>query len=550
MPRHYMQTDLEVVNVEEFGAVGDGTTDDTESFNLAIQKIEENGGGTLHVPMGTYLLRDAVHLTDNLKITSSGATLMKDGTSNSYYVFLALSKRGKGYGAGASNVIIEGLTIKGSFSAKRGASITLHHSENVHIRNCIFREAVVSGHPIDLGGCSEVLISECSFEGFTPQPNRRYVEAIQIDHSTAEGNGGIDHPDSYDGLACRNVTVQNCKFVPLTIEGDTYPAPNPLGSHSRVDGFVFENIKFINNYVEGGVDVGSLVEPYSYADGWLHFYHIHGLEILGNTFINTTGNNARLLALYTLDTAIGLDELDNPNPPKVAYTPMPPKNVIFSRNTVIGFKHIDNARVIFLQGREVNSQRYYTENIKITNNKFDSCYSVESTSASGYNISADLVNANLASSVEIQGNHCTSIRRLLYATKSKKIAVRENDIVNGYYVPVSVDESEDVIVDNNQIDNYGGGIYMRNVTRASVKGNTLKDENSAVKSSYPQAIAMNTVNRGVIKDNNITASSGTELNYGINVYGTSNTGMVKDNIVTGFPTNVRIGPDTVGYTTS
>jgi hypothetical protein len=118
----------------------------------------------------------------------------------------------------------------------------------VTIRNCTFTESVVSGHAIDLGGCSDILVENCWFFGFKSVVSREYVEAIQCDNSTAEGNGGID--GAYDGLPTRNLTVQNCKFLPLTINGTKYNAPNPLGAHARVEGQWFTNIKFLNNYVE------------------------------------------------------------------------------------------------------------------------------------------------------------------------------------------------------------------------------------------------------------------------------------------------------------
>ena len=44
------------VSVKNFGAMGDGVTDDTPAIQVAINKLEASGGGTLQVPAGTYLL--------------------------------------------------------------------------------------------------------------------------------------------------------------------------------------------------------------------------------------------------------------------------------------------------------------------------------------------------------------------------------------------------------------------------------------------------------------------------------------------------------------
>jgi hypothetical protein len=43
------------VNVRDFGAVGDGVTDDTDAFRAALQSLTEEGGNCL-VPAGTYLI--------------------------------------------------------------------------------------------------------------------------------------------------------------------------------------------------------------------------------------------------------------------------------------------------------------------------------------------------------------------------------------------------------------------------------------------------------------------------------------------------------------
>jgi Pectate lyase superfamily protein len=44
------------INVKDYGAKGDGITDDTGAIQGAINKLEASGGGTLNVPAGTYLL--------------------------------------------------------------------------------------------------------------------------------------------------------------------------------------------------------------------------------------------------------------------------------------------------------------------------------------------------------------------------------------------------------------------------------------------------------------------------------------------------------------
>jgi len=52
-----VQTKLrESVSVKDFGAVGDGVTDDTAAIQAAITYLDTLGGGTIHVPRGEYII--------------------------------------------------------------------------------------------------------------------------------------------------------------------------------------------------------------------------------------------------------------------------------------------------------------------------------------------------------------------------------------------------------------------------------------------------------------------------------------------------------------
>jgi hypothetical protein len=50
----------ETVSVKDFGAVGDGVTDDTAAIQAAIDTVFNAGGGTVHIPTGTYLVSGIV----------------------------------------------------------------------------------------------------------------------------------------------------------------------------------------------------------------------------------------------------------------------------------------------------------------------------------------------------------------------------------------------------------------------------------------------------------------------------------------------------------
>jgi len=61
----------ERVSVKDFGAVGDGVTDDTEEIQNAMTYLESVGGGVLFFPAGTYLISPILHTTYCLPLKSN-----------------------------------------------------------------------------------------------------------------------------------------------------------------------------------------------------------------------------------------------------------------------------------------------------------------------------------------------------------------------------------------------------------------------------------------------------------------------------------------------
>ena len=60
------------VDVQEFGARGDGATDDTDAFQGALDAIDAAGGGVVNVPRGTYIIGQ-VTLGSNTWVRGAGA---------------------------------------------------------------------------------------------------------------------------------------------------------------------------------------------------------------------------------------------------------------------------------------------------------------------------------------------------------------------------------------------------------------------------------------------------------------------------------------------
>ena len=64
-------------NVIDFGAAGNGITDDTDAFRNAVSYVESLGGGTVYVPVGYYCLTDTITLPKGVGLVGE----LKEGTA-------------------------------------------------------------------------------------------------------------------------------------------------------------------------------------------------------------------------------------------------------------------------------------------------------------------------------------------------------------------------------------------------------------------------------------------------------------------------------------
>lgn len=65
----------ETVSVKDpaYGAIGDGSTDDTVAIQAAITAVRASGGGVLHFPAGTYKITSTLTTCDSVYFTGEGA---------------------------------------------------------------------------------------------------------------------------------------------------------------------------------------------------------------------------------------------------------------------------------------------------------------------------------------------------------------------------------------------------------------------------------------------------------------------------------------------
>lgn len=519
------------VNIKEFGAKGDGKTDDTQAFINAFNTAKTNGSLDLYVPDGDYIMDGYAELWSNSHIRlSKGARIIKGPTSTTQYCFLmGRTTTSKGYGSGPKNITIEGGRFEGYEGS--GVSFTSHHVSGLHVRNCVFYLAIRTGHVFDLAGCENVLIEDCEFHGMNVQSGREYAEAIQIDCSTSEGLSG--NYSNYDGLPTRNVTVQRCKFLPIYENGKIkYPAPNAMGAHNFVEGMYYTNLRFIDNIVQ---DAPARVSGNTGC--WVRFYAGDGIIISGNRFINTTSTHCVCVGFHSKANATLFKDVALADAPSSSVTPIPCKNIIVENNIFIGFDSVKTGLyVVEVDGHK--SKGEYVKNAKILNNTF--LEGMASSAAKGTDVGSDVIYGNMVDGLYIEGNVINTARRMCYVGDSKNILIRGNEAINCYFLAISTSNNVGLIIDKNLIRDCAGAIYTAATIDLIISDNEIYNISDSAKAKYNNVIAMKECTNGLCTRNILRDTLNTTFTRAIHCYTSGSYVAILDNIVKGFDKPIEV----------
>ena len=269
-----------IVNVQDYGAKGDGITDDTAAIDDAIWN-----GNTIYFPYGTYLLSTCLYNESDpstsaaLQVRSGqrlifdrGAVLLRGSDAVNHMLYTENEGNATEY-AGASDIEIIGATFDENESLSTNCTaLNLSHAKNVKIKNCKFINSSGTWHSIEVNSSKDVYISECIFE------NNQNEEDIQIDSANGTGNIG-----SNDGTSCDNIHIYNCIF---DTQGHVAIGGHDNGQHKniRVYNNIFrsngnpdrghcaftENTRYIDVYNNTFIDAGGINIPSTYKSSTIH----------------------------------------------------------------------------------------------------------------------------------------------------------------------------------------------------------------------------------------------------------------------------------------
>lgn len=179
------------VNVKTFGAMGDGDTHDSKSFQSALDYLESKGGGKLLVPSGLYILEKTVLIPSNCHVEGQGKSTKLRGFRPQGVQGLALiANKGiataSGYN-GASDFSVTNLSI----DSPDTNGIVLIHAKNGYFSN-IYGENTFH-HIFDITGSKNIIIENMYVTGHSG------TSPFQIDGYQPSGDRFIFNNNIWDG---------------------------------------------------------------------------------------------------------------------------------------------------------------------------------------------------------------------------------------------------------------------------------------------------------------------------------------------------------------
>ena len=207
-----------VVNVKDFGAIGDGNTDDGKAFQNALDFIAGKGSGKLYLPAGNYFIDQTLLIYNHTEIYGEGdKTILFRGDKKSnvpWYGGLANCEKNIGfagrvlfwnakYNCGNKKIYLHDFMIDGSKVLTVPGSVTLAFSavEDLTIENIHLLNAPQDGIFVRNGGV----------------------------HTTLRNN-------VIDGFCTRWYNGGGINIEMHTKEGDSGNFPTPLGDQAIIDG--------------------------------------------------------------------------------------------------------------------------------------------------------------------------------------------------------------------------------------------------------------------------------------------------------------------------
>jgi len=283
------------LNVKNFGAMGNGTTDDTAAIQAAINGLPSTGG-TVEVPAGTYMINALVGISlhsHTRLLLDTGAVLQAiPNSAQRYWVVKAW---------GVNNVEIAGGRIVGERTQHLGTTgewgygINISASSSVYVHDIAVSNSWGDGILVGASGSGTTLVRSygVTLNNVTSNNNRRQglsilpAQQVYVVNSTFSGSNGAAPQAGIDIEPATQGTTLQVRLENTTLSNNI---GNGLEVHNNVSGLSMNNVTVTNNqgfgvYVGGANNV--TINNSNIGENWLFGVSIasttNNMQVVGNT---------------------------------------------------------------------------------------------------------------------------------------------------------------------------------------------------------------------------------------------------------------------------
>ncbi|TWV82414.1 Ig-like domain-containing protein [Moraxella sp. VT-16-12] len=286
-----------IANAKEFGAKGDGQSDDTTAIQKAIDAVAEKGGGIVEIPAGTYMV-DAVnnrlHMKSHVILRLTDDTVLKAITNGETHYDLIRFRN-------VDNAHIIGGTLEGDrethtgIDGEAGHGIRLMAATNITIENVTLKNMWGDGIYLGKDSTHPTQNENVTVYQVTSDHNRRqglsvtHGKNIKILNSIFQNTDGTDPRAGIDlepnaGQDVSNVEIRGNQFLDNHI--GFLVANNSAGS--RVQNVVFENNTLSGNprdaIILRGLEGGSIKGNTIHIDPDAHHHDSGGIRLYNGDY--------------------------------------------------------------------------------------------------------------------------------------------------------------------------------------------------------------------------------------------------------------------------
>jgi len=272
-----------IINVKNYGTVGNGANDDTAAIQSAINFVESRGGGTLYFPKGSYLIKSLLYLATNVRLLGDiGAEILVDDsfvfqTGIDTDNFIKTKGHNEKFSASSrtKNITLQNMRFRANrTSITERDFISIANTENFIIDTCDF---IFENH------CRVIALDiRAAYKGVTVRNCRFIQNYTTVDHVSGfiwvRNSGGFNLIDgaNSDNFAS-DVNISKCYFEKAT--GDEHIAV--WGWYSTVHNIRIDSCTFVQD------DATAITNAYiisAYTDGANTTANLSNILITNNIF--------------------------------------------------------------------------------------------------------------------------------------------------------------------------------------------------------------------------------------------------------------------------